>query len=87
MPECFSATKKCVVFLTCKNVQNRRVWVKEKKGIEYKMMFNIMVGVLGLLAVVAGIFAWKLENGSFGEEDETEGNLEVIVDQRKEESK
>lgn len=51
------------------------------------MMFNIMVGVLGLLALVAGIFAWKLENGSFGEEDETEGNLEVIVDQRKEESK
>lgn len=59
---------------------------KEERN-KYIMIFNIMVGVLGFLAIVAGVFAWKLENGSFGEEDEIEGNVEVITEHRKDEEK
>lgn len=48
------------------------------------MIFNIMVGILGLFAVVVGVFSWKLENGSFGEED-TDGTLETAMNQGKDE--
>lgn len=49
------------------------------------MMFNIMVVILGLFAVAAGVFSWKLENGSFGEEEDTDGILETVSDQGKDE--
>lgn len=49
------------------------------------MIFNIVVGVLGVLAIVAGVFAWKLENGSFGEEDETDETLKMAAGQGKDE--
>lgn len=58
---------------------------KKEERNKVQMIFNIMVGVLGFFAIAAGVFAWKLENGSFGEEDEDEGNLEVITEQRKDE--
>lgn len=49
------------------------------------MIFNIMVGALGLFAVAVGVFSWKLENGSFGGEDDTDGSLETVIDQGKDE--
>lgn len=58
---------------------------KKKERNRVNMMFNIMVGVLGLFAVAAGVFAWKLENGSFGEEEDSDGGLETVIGQRKDE--
>lgn len=49
------------------------------------MIFNIIVGVLGVFAIGAGVFAWKLENGSFGQEDEMDEKLEVSAVQGKDE--
>ena len=57
---------------------------KEERN-KYSMIFNIMVGVLGFLAIVAGVFAWKLENGSFGEKEDTDGTLENVTNQGKDE--
>lgn len=51
------------------------------------MIFHIMVGVLGFLAIVAGIFAWKLENGSFGEDTGTDEKLDMAAEQGKNEEK
>lgn len=49
------------------------------------MLFNIMIVVFGLIALAAGVFSWKLENGSFGEEENTDGTLETAIDQGKDE--
>lgn len=49
------------------------------------MMFNIIVGVLAVLAIVVGVFAWKLENGGSEEEEENDEKLEGIADSGKNE--
>ena len=48
------------------------------------MIFNIMVGILGLFSVAVGVFSWKLENGSFEEED-TDEIFETTMNQGKDE--
>lgn len=49
------------------------------------MLFNIMIVVLGLIAVAATVFSWKLENGSFGEKEDADGTLENVTNQGKDE--
>ena len=49
------------------------------------MLFHIMIVVFGLIAIAAGVFSWKLENGSFGEEEDINGTLETVSDQGKDE--
>ena len=49
------------------------------------MLINILIVVLGLIALAAGVFSWKLENGSFGEEEDNDGILETVIDQGKDE--
>lgn len=49
------------------------------------MLINILIVVFGLIALAAGVFSWKLENGSFGGEEDTDGTLETVIDQGKDE--